>query len=236
MSELNFTHSNGNKVKLTTPDTLAANKTFKLPGADGSSGQVLKTNGSGALSFTSVNTNTGGLQVLEEFGSPCDGSSFTTSNGTVTFQNVTGGQNNTFSSYTDVTGSSISYQPPSGTVQVHYYFSYYIGYLDNANGYGLSHYQNVIDGNVVSKSKHTYRANDYQGMQHIHWIYNIGGSADNSVGRVANWNSAKIMKVQMREDSTSYNITLHANNYMDGGSGTDIVVPTLYIKAIGVPS
>ena len=51
MSELNFLHSNGNKVKLTTPDTLAANKTFKLPGADGSSGQFLKTDGSGALSF-----------------------------------------------------------------------------------------------------------------------------------------------------------------------------------------
>jgi hypothetical protein len=54
MSELNLTHSNGNKVKLTTPDTLAASKTFKLPGADGSSGQVLTTNGSGALSFSSV--------------------------------------------------------------------------------------------------------------------------------------------------------------------------------------
>ena len=54
MSELNFTHSNGNKVKLTTPDTLAANKTFKLPGADGSSGQVLKTDGSGALAFASL--------------------------------------------------------------------------------------------------------------------------------------------------------------------------------------
>ena len=54
MSELNLTHSNGNKVKLTTPDTLAANKTFKLPGADGSSGQALITNGSGALSFSSV--------------------------------------------------------------------------------------------------------------------------------------------------------------------------------------
>ena len=51
MSELNFTHSNGNKVKLTTPDTLAVSKTFKLPGADGSSGQFLKTDGSGALSF-----------------------------------------------------------------------------------------------------------------------------------------------------------------------------------------
>jgi len=54
MSELNFTHSNGNKVKLTTPDTLAANKTFKLPGADGSSGQAIVTDGSGALSFATV--------------------------------------------------------------------------------------------------------------------------------------------------------------------------------------
>ena len=56
MSELNFTHSNGNKVKLTTPDTLAANKTFKLPGADGSTGQFLKTDGSGALSFATALT------------------------------------------------------------------------------------------------------------------------------------------------------------------------------------
>ena len=45
MSELNLTHSNGNKVKLTTPDTLAANKTFKLPNADGTAGQVLTTDG-----------------------------------------------------------------------------------------------------------------------------------------------------------------------------------------------
>ena len=63
MSELNLTHSNGNKVKLTTPDTLAANKTFKLPGADGTSGQFLKTDGSGALSFATVATNTSNVKV-----------------------------------------------------------------------------------------------------------------------------------------------------------------------------
>ena len=63
MSELNFLHSNGNKVKLTTPDTLAANKTFKLPGADGTSGQFLKTDGSGALSFATVATNTSIVKV-----------------------------------------------------------------------------------------------------------------------------------------------------------------------------
>ena len=58
MSELNFLHPNGNKVKLTTPDTLAASKTFKLPGTDGSSGQVLSTNGSGTLSFISAGVGT----------------------------------------------------------------------------------------------------------------------------------------------------------------------------------
>ena len=54
MSELNFLHSNGNKVKLTTPDTLAASKTFKLPGADGSAGEFLKTDGSGNLAFQAL--------------------------------------------------------------------------------------------------------------------------------------------------------------------------------------
>ena len=66
MSELNFTHSNGNKVKLTTPDTLAANKTFKLPGADGSTGQFLKTDGSGALSFATP-TDTTGLAMADQW-------------------------------------------------------------------------------------------------------------------------------------------------------------------------
>ena len=74
MSELNFTHSNGNKVKLATPDTLAADKTFKLPGADGSGGQVLQTDGSGALSFASNLTgiqnmvNNGGMTVSQRYG------------------------------------------------------------------------------------------------------------------------------------------------------------------------
>ena len=52
MSILNFLHSGGNKVSLTTPaSNPASDLTFKLPQADGSSGQFLKTDGSGALSF-----------------------------------------------------------------------------------------------------------------------------------------------------------------------------------------
>ena len=52
MSNIKLVHSGGNSVSLTTPDSNpAANRTFKLPGADGSAGQFLKTDGSGALSF-----------------------------------------------------------------------------------------------------------------------------------------------------------------------------------------
>lgn len=41
-----------NQVSLSAPDNLAANASFTLPGADGSAGQVIKTDGSGNLSFT----------------------------------------------------------------------------------------------------------------------------------------------------------------------------------------
>jgi len=52
MSNLNFLHSGGNKVTLSAPDSNpSSDVTLKLPQADGSNGQFLKTNGSGALSF-----------------------------------------------------------------------------------------------------------------------------------------------------------------------------------------
>tara|TARA_B100001564_G_scaffold339496_1_gene332294 strand:+ start:630 stop:1223 length:594 start_codon:yes stop_codon:yes gene_type:complete len=55
MSNIKLVHSGGNSVSLTTPDSNpAANRTFKLPGADGSSGQAVVTDGNGALSFASM--------------------------------------------------------------------------------------------------------------------------------------------------------------------------------------
>ncbi len=52
MSNLKFVHSGGNSVSLTTPtNNPSSNVTFKLPQADGSANQVLKTDASGSLSF-----------------------------------------------------------------------------------------------------------------------------------------------------------------------------------------
>ena len=99
MSELNFTHSNGNKVKLTTPDTLSADKTFKLPGADGSSGQFLKTDGSGGLSFGSVPA------------------AAITSIRQIKQVRFTGTQSST-SSYADISGLTITMTPTNATTQM----------------------------------------------------------------------------------------------------------------------
>ena len=55
MSNIKLVHSGGNSVSLTTPDSNpASNVTFKLPQADASAEAVLKTDGSGALSFNPV--------------------------------------------------------------------------------------------------------------------------------------------------------------------------------------
>lgn len=72
-----------NYVQLEAPGTVASNVTYVLPGADGSSGQVLSTNGSGVLSWASDtgavvvdggNFTTGGSAVSDS--STIDGGSF----------------------------------------------------------------------------------------------------------------------------------------------------------------
>ena len=53
MSKISLKHSGGNVVSLNSPTSAptSADVAFKLPNADGTSGQVLKTDGSGNLSF-----------------------------------------------------------------------------------------------------------------------------------------------------------------------------------------
>tara|TARA_A100001391_G_scaffold57111_1_gene34883 strand:- start:186 stop:803 length:618 start_codon:yes stop_codon:yes gene_type:complete len=68
MSKISLKHSGGNVVSLNSPTSAptSADVAFKLPNADGTSGQVLKTDGSGNLSF---GADTGGkiLQVVQTY-------------------------------------------------------------------------------------------------------------------------------------------------------------------------
>ena len=68
------TDNGSNYVALKAPDTLSADLTLTLPSADGSSGQVLQTNGSGVLSFASA-----GGKVLQVVSATSEASFSTTS-------------------------------------------------------------------------------------------------------------------------------------------------------------
>ena len=76
------TDNGSNYVAIKAPDTIASNLTLTLPSADGTSGQVLQTNGSGVLSFSS----SGGkfesalLHVRDEKSSGTHGGSVSTIN------------------------------------------------------------------------------------------------------------------------------------------------------------
>lgn len=66
---LNEDSDNGtNYVELQAAASLAANVTFTLPDADGTNGQVIQTNGSGALSFTTISG--GGDYIMQVYSSP----------------------------------------------------------------------------------------------------------------------------------------------------------------------
>jgi hypothetical protein len=75
-----------NYVSLSAPATLASDLTLTLPSADGTSGQVLQTNGSGVLSFAGVSASAG--QVIQVLGATDTTVRTTTSTSFVTASNT----------------------------------------------------------------------------------------------------------------------------------------------------
>ena len=80
--------------------------------------------GSGITGIT-----TAASQILEQFCVPCNGYTVTTAHGTRTVQTVSAVQNLT-TTYTDLTGSTITYRPPTGTTTVVYKFQFQHTYHD----------------------------------------------------------------------------------------------------------
>jgi len=198
---------------------------FTLPGSDGSAGQFMKTDGSGALSFGSVSAPV----IKEQFLLSCDGTSVSTSNGTVSITNVTGTQDLTGSNAT-LTGSEISYQPPTGTTCVIYEVITSVSAGDND---GIYNFCLFIDGTQIVYSGLSGRGS-YNGSTPIHfkWAINIGGSADNNTGRQASWSSAKTLLIKARDYDTNHDQVAHMRNHFQMGGG-NFRQPQIGITAIG---
>jgi len=229
----------GGSVALDAPTqtTSSADLTFKLPVADGSVGQVLKTDGSSNLSFGS---SASAGQIIETVTGICDGRSITVGSGSYTLSNVTAIQDLT-SSYVELNGSSIAYTPPSGTKQLIYRYTFQ--FAPSANS-GISHYKVQVDGTDILPSRITM-AGEHVSNHHHHslrsqeWIFDLTESSDDIAnGKIAGsgWTSNKTLRVVAREyDGSSYQVSIHKNDYWEGttaGATQVVVKPRFFLQAI----
>ena len=175
------------------------------------------------------------LQVLEQFMSPADGSSFATSNGTVTLTDVTSTLDLT-TSFQTLTGSQITYTPPTGTTLVIYECQFTLRSNDS-NAILGGHLK--IDSDTILESRFGLRgATNYSDhLYHFKFGINIGGSASATTGRVASWTSGKTLKLELNEHSSGYEFIANIlGNYGSDGHQGAVRRPQIGITAIGTLS
>ena len=201
----------------------------------GTSGQVLKSQGSGsAVQWASAGVSTSSLQVLEQFYLLADGRSVSTSNGTVTTTNVTTDPNLT-ASFAEASGSSLTYHPPTGTTEIIYEYKFLIA-ENNSNDRYLVGYYVDIDGSEILESRSSRMGSaEYQDTIDVKYSFrvNTGGSNDATTGDRAALTSMTI-KTMVRRWASSYAAKLHFLQYYSGTSAVSIVRrPYVGITAIG---
>ena len=173
----------------------------------------------------------GGI-VKEKLVMLCDGNDYTVGSATYTSTNVTAQQVMT-NTFTDITGSSISYTPPSGTTMVIYKYVFSHDFDDSNT---ITHIKSFIDSDEVTSQRQTIQT--YQAMNeeyHHTFLIPIGGSADTATGRQASWSGAKTLKIQGRSYSSSYVADFNTFRNWDGSadSSGQIRKPQLIITSLG---
>jgi hypothetical protein len=180
--------------------------------------------------LNSDGTSRFGHGVIEQFFSPCDGSTIELRTGDITLGNANSEYHLT-TTFTDITGSTITYTPPAGTKQVIYEFQYHTAPVDNDNEFSTRLY---LDSDEITDARSAIRS--YTSMSNLNqykWSFNIGGTTSTSTGRVASWTSSKTIKLQACERSTSNEVAMHQTGF-HGTSITDVFVrPCIGITAIG---
>ena len=207
--------------------------TLKHSGNSGTANVTLASSGNVTVGADLIATKQNGCQriILEQFYHICDGSTIATSAGNITLQNVTAAQDGT-TSFVDVTGSSISYVPPTGTTMVIYEFNFMDCWVDQ---YGIGCFTFYIDSDEVTNQRFTLGGESHnQQVTHFKVGIPIGGTASTTTGRQASWSSAKTLKMQIASHHASNDIAIHRGSNWTGGSNDDhFHQPSIGITAIG---
>lgn len=170
-------------------------------------------------------------RIIEYLTSFCDGSTMIGESGTYTTQNVTG-QQTTTTTYTDMTGSVITYTPPPTATEVVYKFTF-SSHWNGIGTHSIQHFKFFIAGTEVVNARYNRSSVYYENRTSFEWVIPIGGIADTNSGRQASWTTARELKMQTRHYSTASNLQhLHGTYYWDGTTGNQFNLPQLTIIAI----
>ena len=118
-------------------------------------------------------------------------------------------------------GSSISYTPPTGTNHVKYEFHFQASYYSTSAP--LYHLKFYYDGTEVTHgrmSQYMY----YDDRKHYVMALSLNNSSPSiAAGKIGTWNTAKVMKIQVRSYTTSYRPDVHSTHYFNGGGSRQFV-------------
>ena len=175
--------------------------------------------------------------ILEQIAYIADGSTITTSAGNITVPNITARQDVSGTSYVDLTGTNISYTPPSGTTSVLYEVLFSTSYNTlGTSGYISPNVRVTVDGTQINKSRKGQLLNSaWDAEMNVKIPIRITGASDNiASGTVASWSSARTIKTQIATYNTSgYRFAVHQTFYGpgSGANNTFIVPPFIKITA-----
>ena len=184
----------------------------------------------------SSSTTTKQGQLLETLTGICDGRTVVVESGSYTFPNVTTKQEiSSQTTYEDLTGSNISYKPPSGTKQIIYKMLCQIARGDGGSGnYAGMAYRLYIDGVQCGQTKHCNNINYQDGYIEFEYVIDIGTN-DMTNGKISSWTTNKTIKLMCIERDSSADAALHISSYNSeyGESNSEVMKPHLEIVAIG---
>ena len=173
--------------------------------------------------------------LLESFQLPCDGIAFSRPNGvSFTPTEVTAHQDLTNIDAV-ISGSSVTYTPPSGTKIVVYEFSFLVG-AKNSNHDAAARFKLFLDSDEVTAFYSVVKSpggNDGYppGWQTVKYAFRIGEGDNTGSGRVNTWTSDKT--ITLKGASTSSNATCHKTFYYNQvQANTRFVRPLIGITAL----
>jgi len=183
-----------------------------------------------AINFSDSTVLGTGYKVLEQWTTPCDGSTISTQQGNVSTTSVTGVQTLS-SSYHVLTGSYITYQPPTGTSLVIYKYTFAQSHYDS---HAINHYRFNRNGTDIVYSYWTQAANtELECLVHCEFPIWIKNSNSSYTGQVSGWSSPMVLKIVGRRYGGSNEARIHTTQHWDGTGNDQFHQPTVGVIAIG---